>query len=283
VIARLAGVLVALACLLAPGAARASDVTREQFHALAREAVDDRAALVELRAVTSVDGQAVDVARALRGARGEDLRARLEQLAIGVQVVGGGVDARAEARDILAEDRFQEGRLPGPFRGLIDWLEARLDDIDAPLDWLDDLIPGPRSVVWILAALIVAAGGWLLARRLLTGRVQVAAAATAAGEAARADDPRELERRADAAEAAGDLETALRLRFRAGLLRLDERGAIAFRPSIPTAEVRRALRSPDFDALAATFDDVVYGGREPRPDDVADARERWPEVVKEAA
>ena len=63
-------------------------------------------------------------------------------------------------------------------------------------------------------------------------------------------------------------------------MRLDARGAITFRPSISTHEVRRALRSEDFDALAATFDDVIYGGRAARTDDVAAARERWPAVVR---
>jgi hypothetical protein len=93
------------------------------------------------------------------------------------------------------------------------------------------------------------------------------------------DDPRSLERRADAAEAAGDLDAALRLRFRAGLLRLDARGRIEYRPSISTHEVRRALHSEGFDRLAATFDDVVYGGRPADPGDVSAARERWPDVV----
>ena len=98
------------------------------------------------------------------------------------------------------------------------------------------------------------------------------------------DDPKALDRRAAEAEAAGDLEAALRLRFRAGLLRLDARGAISFRPSISTHEVRRALRSEDFDALAATFDDVVYGGRPPQDEDVERrARERWPERRRPAA
>ncbi len=94
------------------------------------------------------------------------------------------------------------------------------------------------------------------------------------------DDPKALDRQAAAAEAAGDLEAALRLRFRAGLLRLDARGAIVFRPSISTHEVRRALRSDAFDALAATFDDVVYGGRPPSDADVAAARDRWPAIIK---
>jgi hypothetical protein len=90
-------------------------------------------------------------------------------------------------------------------------------------------------------------------------------------------------RRGDAAAAAGDLEAALRLRFRAGLLRLDARGAIDFRPSISTIEVRRRLHDDDFDALAETFDDVVYGGRPPAADDLAAARERWPRVIEDAA
>ena len=121
---------------------------------------------------------------------------------------------------------------------------------------------------------------WFVARRFLTTRVRASAAEQQALAAARDEDPRALDRRADAAEAAGDLEAALRLRFRAGLLRLDARGAIEFRPSISTFEVRRTLHDDDFDALAATFDDVVYGGRPPAPDDLAAARERWPRVVK---
>jgi hypothetical protein len=120
-----------------------------------------------------------------------------------------------------------------------------------------------------------------VARRVLSGRVRASEAAAAAAGSPH-EDARALERRADAAEAAGDLETALRLRFRAGLLRLDERGAIEFRPSISTHEVRRALRSEDFDSLAATFDDVVYGGRPPAADDLSSARERWPRVVGSA-
>ena len=98
--------------------------------------------------------------------------------------------------------------------------------------------------------------------------------------AARDEDPRALDRRAEAAEEAGDLEAALRLRFRAGLLRLDERGAIDFRASLSTSEVRHTLDSDAFDALAATFDDVVYGGRTASPDDLAEARETWPRIVE---
>ena len=136
---------------------------------------------------------------------------------------------------------------------------------------------GARSCWIVLGAILVAAAA-VIARLFLTRRVRAATAERQLAAAARGEDPRSLDRRADAAEAAGDLEAALRLRFRAGLLRLDARGAIVFRPSISTYEVRRKLASDDFDALAAAFDDIVYGGREASPDDVDAARERWPRV-----
>ncbi|MDA0165501.1 DUF4129 domain-containing protein, partial [Solirubrobacter ginsenosidimutans] len=282
--ARLASLVLAallLAALFAAAPARASDLSGAEFRALAREAVDDPAALSELRDVDTVDGQRVDVSGALRGARGEALDARLRQLSGDFQLVPAQRDPRADAREVLAENRFHETEVPGPFSGLIRWLGDRLPNLG--VGWLDDLLPGGRSVVWMFLGAILVAVAWSIARAFLTSRVRASAAQQQALVAARDEDPRALERRADAAEAAGDLEAALRLRFRAGLLRLDERGAIEFRPSISTFEVRRTLHNDDFDALAATFDDVVYGGRPPETDDLAAARERWPSVIKDAA
>jgi hypothetical protein len=163
---------------------------------------------------------------------------------------------------------------------VLDWIGDRLPSFD--IDWLDALLPGGRSVVWILLGSILVVAATMIARLFLTRRVRVAATELRLAAAARDEDPRSLDRRADAAEAAGDLEAALRLRFRAGLLRLDAHGAIVFRPSISTHEVRRKLGSDDFDALAAAFDDIVYGGREASADDVDAARERWPRVVERA-
>jgi hypothetical protein len=97
------------------------------------------------------------------------------------------------------------------------------------------------------------------------------------------EDPAELERAADAAERAGQLDVAVRLRFRAGLLRLGNRGAIRYRPSVTTNEVRRVLGSETFDELARTFDAVAYGGRDAGPPDVDAARREWPRVVAGAA
>jgi hypothetical protein len=266
----------AFLCAL-PALASADAVSGAELRSLAARAASDPAALAQLRRVDSVGGRAADVAGALRGARGADLDARLRVLAA-PDAAAPADDPRGEARDILSQRRFTGASVPGPFRGILDWLGDRLRWVG---DRLDDIVPGGRSVLWLALAALVGVLAAIVARRTLTGRVRAAtqAAAFAAGPR---DDARELERRAGAAEAAGDLEAALRLRFRAGLLRLDARGAIDFRPSISTYEVRRALRSRDFDALAADFDDVVYGGRPAAPGDVEASRRRWPAVVSEA-
>ena len=131
---------------------------------------------------------------------------------------------------------------------------------------VDALVPspeGPRSSAFATAPEGVAA--WAdLARR--SGR----------------EDPAALERAADAAEREERWEEAVRLRFRAGLLRLDARRIVGYRPSLTTGEVRRALGSPAFDAVGRDFDAIAYGGRAAGPDDAGAARAGWAEVLSAA-
>ena len=129
------------------------------------------------------------------------------------------------------------------------------------------------GVVLVLAAVFGA--------RLAGRRVEVESRVTGTRGRGRGEDPAELERLADEAEHHGDLEIALRLRFRAGLLRLGRARAVSLRPALRTREARRALQNPRFDRLARDFDEVVYGRRAPRPEDVAAARTEWPRVLAE--
>jgi len=188
-------------------------------------------------------------------------------------------EARAQARDILAEDRFRtgprhEGLLHGLFVQLGDWLEA-----------IDDALPGGSVTGWLLLTAVVAAVAAVVAsavgdRRRRRAAERVAGPGDVPGAAQLG--PAELERRAQEAERAGDLDGAVRLRFAAGLLRLDATGAIALRPSLTSGEVGRALRSPRYDGLADTHDAIAYGGRHAADADAAEARETWPVVVGEA-
>ena len=75
------------------------------------------------------------------------------------------------------------------------------------------------------------------------------------------EDPHQLERAAERAERDGDWELAVRLRFRAGLLRLDRRRVLVYRPSLTTGEVARATGSRSFAEIGDRFDAIVYGGR----------------------
>ena len=186
--------------------------------------------------------------------------------------------ARADVRDILGDRRYRSDPAPRPFRGPLQWLGDRLATIGR---WIADIATAIPWFVWLAIGLVLVA---LVARWIVTRTQRRRAQPSGARRphmAAAAEDPAALEREADGAEAAGDLERAVRLRFRAGLLRLGDRGAIEYRPSVTTSEVRGRLHSDTFDRLAETFDEVAYGGHPAEPPDIAAARTGWPRVVKD--
>ena len=181
--------------------------------------------------------------------------------------------ARRQAAHILSERRFHRHEVPRPFRGVLHALSKVVEPV---LTAIGDLFGRPALGV-PLAALIVL-GALLLVSRAVRRRAWEGL--LAAGERApRPLDPARLEREADEAERRGDLERAIRLRFRAGLLRLDRARAIALEPSTTSGEVSRTLRSRDFEDVAASFDAVVYGRRQPRGEDVELSRGGWTRVL----
>jgi hypothetical protein len=188
--------------------------------------------------------------------------------------------AREQARQILSERRFRGTSLPRPFHGFFSWLARHLDFVVRAWNWLAVRVGGAITL-WVILGVAVLAVALLAGTRLARRRTEVEAAGLSRHGRRRREDPAELERLADEAERRGDLELALRLRFRAGLLRLGRARALPLRPSLRTREARRALRSPRFDRLALDFDEVVYGRRPPRPEDVATARTEWSELLAE--
>lgn len=278
-------VLLALAVALGaaqPAVAGESDLTSAELRELAQEAATDEEALEELARVEEVDGRPVALDTALADAEGDTLRRRLETLADRAETAPPPPDARREAQAILDDRRYEGTELPKPLEGVIDWLAERLRPVKDAFDAVAARLPGGRSTLWtIIAALVVglaALVAWRVSRRGLPGGVE--GGRVRIGDAT--VDPGELERAADEAEREGDLELALRLRFRAGLLRLHRAKAIAVPESVTTREVRRRLRSSEFDRVAATFDRVVYGGKEPEPADAEEARSLWPAVIRGA-
>ena len=189
--------------------------------------------------------------------------------------------ARDQAREILGGRRYKPADVPRPFQGALEWLGDRLRPIGDFFSAVTESLPGKIALAAVLAG-IVAVVALLFARR----RAATSVAGGGAGRRQSPDeraDPGRLEREADAAERRGDFDAALRLRFRAGLLRLDRAGAIHFRPSITTGQVARRLRLRTFDDLAVRFDAVAYGGRHASATDLQSARAEWPRVLEQAA
>jgi hypothetical protein len=184
--------------------------------------------------------------------------------------------AREQAQEILSERRFHETELPRPLERPLEWLGDRLHTIGDALDAL----PGPPALARILLAGLVLAAALAVALRLIRARAPGAPRrAGSSADGRRPPDPAELEREADAAERAGDLERALRLRFRAGVLRLAERRLVDDPASVTTGRLVRRLRSDDFARAARAFDEVVYGRRAPTAEDVRLARAGWQAVL----
>ncbi len=183
--------------------------------------------------------------------------------------------ARVEARQILSERRFHETKLPRPLHAPLEWLGDRLRTIG---HWLDVVLPGGGNVVWLVLATLALLFALVVARRLAGMRGPgMGRQPRRGGEPA--IEPDELERRADDAERAGELERALRLRFRAGVLRLAARRVLDDPASATTGLLVRRLRSEPFARAALSFDEVVYGRRAPTADDARLAREGWEAVL----
>jgi hypothetical protein len=284
---QLAAVLAcALACAAWPAAAHAATATAAEVRTLAFAAQRDPAALARLRAIDVVDGRPARLGALLRGSDSE-VRGRLRALAQdAAPATTAPAAARERARDVLAQRRFQSTGLPSPLRSVRERIGEALRSAGRPLqsafEWVAERLPGGAPALAILLAVLALAGGVLLARRL-SARVLAGEGAAAAGRGgAQRPSAASLREEAERAERDGDLDEALRLRFRAGLAELDERGLIELRPALTDRELLSAVRSPTLSELVDGFEEVAYGGRPAEPDDVRGAREGWPRVPHEA-
>jgi hypothetical protein len=211
----------------------------------------------------------------------------------GGALAGGGGAAQTTdysrlAHRIVSESRFRPAPLPRPLHGVLAALGNALVPVGRALHHafsaVARVVPGGRATVWVLLGAGVVVLAALVTVRL-TGRTlaERGSLGTRPGGAPAPPTARALEAAADAAERDGCIEAAVRLRFQAGLLALDELGALDSRPSLPNAAVARRLRSPTFDGLLRRFEEVVYGGRPVDPNDAGRARDGWRRVLDDAA
>ena len=264
--------------------ASAQSVTGTQLQDLAGRAAGDPRALAQLRAVREVDGRPVDIGRALAGADGPGLASRLRALSAGAPA-GSAVapdQARQQAQDVLEGRRFTPAIVPRPFAGILRTLGRWLEPVGEPLGRLWGRATGTLPGRLILVALVFGVAALISLRLIGRRSPRNVHRSRPFGVDGDSFDPDELERQADAAERAGNLDHAVRLRFVAGVLRLDRAGVIAYRSSLTTGQLRERLHSPSFGELAAAFDEIAYGGRPAGEADVRAATEGWPRVLAEA-
>ena len=266
--------------------ASAQNVSAPQLQVLAERAVDDPGALAQLRAVREVDGRPVDIRQALNGAEGPALAYRLRTLAAGgtarnEPLIDAG-SARRDAGTVLQGRRFQPSKVPRPFAGILRTLGRWLKPVGDPLGRLWGRVADNVGAQLALVAVVFLVAAAISLR--LVGRRSPRALdrSRPLGVDTEGLDPETVEREAASAEQAGDLDRAVRLRFVAGVLRLDRAGAISYRSSMTTGQLASMLRSAPFAELAAAFDEIAYGGRAAEESDVRLARATWPRVLAEA-
>jgi len=184
---------------------------------------------------------------------------------------------REEAERILAQGRYRAQ--PTASESFGEWLERLWYGFLEFVADLADLIGGPLVLGLLLFSLVVV-GAVLITRNLGHRRArEIELRIMREHLLARGADPAGLEREADKAASESDFATALRLTFRAGLLRLDERGRIRYWPGLTSAEIAELLSSREFEALARRFDEVVYGHRTATAVDFANARQGWDHLL----
>lgn len=200
--------------------------------------------------------------------------------------------ARHEARQILSQPPFSSpthhSALDGFFHDLGQWLY----DVVGPVwrfmvhHFFHPVQHGLSLAfgAWWPVALgaIVLAAAVIVGLRLASKRARVGVTRAARVLEVRDEDPDELDVASAQAEHGGDYELAVRLRFRAGLARLERGGLITGRRTHTSSQLAYMLRSPTFDSLAGQLDGIVYAGQPATADHVGAARSGWPQVPAEA-
>ncbi len=197
-------------------------------------------------------------------------------------------EARRQAAHILSQPPFtnRPPHVPDPLGGVLRDIGHWLGDVARPFArlWKDgfSLVHGVFGSFTdpVLIVLAVVAGGvvaWWFIRR----RTRIGVHKESETPATPSDRAADLEAAAATAEAEGDLEAAVRLRFRAGLVRLESAGIIAGPLVTTTRHVSEALRNPTFDHLAERHEAIAYAGATASPVDATSAREGWPRVIDE--
>ncbi|HWD70131.1 MAG TPA: hypothetical protein VG293_08030 [Solirubrobacteraceae bacterium] len=198
--------------------------------------------------------------------------------------LGSQAAAHRAAEAIVAQGRFHQPPVPDPLHGVVEWVGNAVTDpfnaIGRLVSHLGRVFPGGVAGVWAVGAALLLVAVWMLLVR--RARFQLGQALEELTGGVRPETPAALEREAALAERAQRWDDAVRLRFRAGILRLGERLELPSTETVPNHTIGRLLRSRRFDSLAGRFDEVAYGGDVATEADAEQQRSEWPQLLGEA-
>jgi len=208
---------------------------------------------------------------------------------------GFAASARHEAAQILSRPPYtnRPAQFPNPLAGALRAIGRGFVWVFGhPARWLWHNVLAP---IFHTAHNVLGAGGWVVGLLLALGlgvlvgvliirrRSRIAARPGAKRPSSVPEDAYALERAAEEAEAKGDNELAVRLRFQFGLARLEARGVIPDRLTMTSHQLRRVLGSPVFDELATRHESITYAREPASPRDVATARDGWGQLLAETS
>lgn len=267
-----------LAWLLTVGVLLGGGITSEE----ARRRAAEENPVARLSPVTAVDDVPVD----MTGLLAEDGARRVEVIA---DLSPSPIFERSEVEEtvtrILSDPRYPDHRttwlqdLLAPLNRLLARIMAYVMDglYRLLIRVVEFLAESPwRWPVMVLGTAAAGVGVWLLSRRRARDIERQVAIERILGLGL---DPAELESLATHAAIGGDFAEAIRLRFVAGLLRLDTDGRIRFSPGTPNGVFSQHLGSPTFDRLAHQFDAAVYGRVPTGETDHSECLRLWGELL----
>jgi hypothetical protein len=202
--------------------------------------------------------------------------------------------ARREAHEILSRSPYTQTHHapPRPLAGVLHAIGRGVDVVFGPVfRWLRRELVDPvghglshvfGSFAPVVAIAVVVVAGVFLALLLIRRRARLSARGEPAMPTASTIDPSALEEEADRRAREGDFADAVRLRFDAGLRRLELAGLLTEPETRTGSEVVVRIGSPTFEGLAHQHEAIAYAAASAGPSDDERARLEWPAVPDEA-
>jgi hypothetical protein len=202
--------------------------------------------------------------------------------------------ARQQVHQILSHPPYTAAKnsTPRPLAGLLHAIGRGLEIAFGPLvRWVSHHLlaavgSGFTQVFgsWapVIGMTLTVAVGVALAILLVHRRSRIAHRGEREESVKLAIDPADLEARADRLALDGDYAASFRLRFEAGLIRLESLGLIAGQRTRTDAELTDRIGSAAFDHLARRHEAITFAAQPASERDDEQAKSDWPHVPQEA-